>query len=128
MQMIKEMMRNEMPIDKNAVLEMFKNINSYPQANPSTVVSLINHELPVSNENIVQFENYVNDESSILRELSNIAYEVSDFIGQSISSSESTIGDSGSNPSDMTTNINQMKDTMLSILNLKSLVKMIYNK
>ena len=116
MQMIKEMMRNEMPIDKNAVLEMFKNINSYPQANPSTVVSLINHELPVSNENIVQFENYVNDESSILRELSNIAYEVSDFIGQSISSSESTIGDSGSNPSDMTTNINQMKDTILNLI------------
>lgn len=76
MNMVSEMMRNEMPIDKNSVNEMYKNISMFENSNPKTIVNLVRHEIPLNETNISQFEKYINYEHRLNFELLSIADEI----------------------------------------------------
>ncbi|MDE6209410.1 MAG: flagellar hook-length control protein FliK [Lachnospiraceae bacterium] len=79
MQMVAEMMRNEMPIDKNSINEMYKNIMSFETESASTIVNIVRHDIPLNAENITQFDKYMNYEHRISYALNNIADGIPDF-------------------------------------------------
>lgn len=88
MKMVNEMMKNEMPIDKASVNEMYKQISNFENADATSIVNMVRHELPLTDANITQFENYINYEHRISSQLDQLATDITDIF-KSISANES---------------------------------------
>lgn len=128
MQMVSEMMRNEMPIDKNSINEMYKNIMSFETESAATIVNIVRHDIPLNAENIVQFDKYMNYEHRISFELNNIADEIPDFLDKlgrtSINTARQFINDlvdslpNSTSVSENISNINLVADEDVILKNL----------
>ena len=75
------MMKEQMPIDKQSLLNMARIANMNPGVNITTVVSMTKLGIPVSPEMAAQFENYMTDEHAILQEMDQAMNELADLAG-----------------------------------------------
>lgn len=78
MRMVSAMMRQGMSIDKNALMEMSRLVMANGKASPETVVMLKQLQLPVTPENIQQFENYQRCEHQLTQQVSQFLSELPD--------------------------------------------------
>lgn len=72
MQMVKSMMEEGLPIDKQSLYQMNRLISLNPQADITTLVQMQRLSLPITPENIFQFEAYKNYQHQILGGLEDI--------------------------------------------------------
>lgn len=72
-QMVKAMMQEGLPIDRQSLYQMNRLINSNPQADVQTLVQMQRLSLPVTPENIFQFEAYKNYQHQLSDSLMEIA-------------------------------------------------------
>lgn len=72
-QMVKAMMQEGLPIDRQSLYQMNRLINSNPQVNIQTLVQMQRLSLPVTPENIFQFEAYKNYQHQLSGSLMEIA-------------------------------------------------------
>ena len=79
--MVDAMMKEQMPIDKQSLLNMVRIANMNPGVNITTVVSMTKLGIPVSPEMAAQFENYMTDEHAILQEMDQAMNELADLAG-----------------------------------------------
>ena len=79
--MVDAMMKEQMPIDKQSLLNMARIANMNPGVNITTVVSMTKLGIPVSPEMAAQFENYMTDEHAILQEMDQAMNELADLAG-----------------------------------------------
>ena len=83
--MVSAMMDENMPINKQAIDDMSKQINSFKDANPETVVRLTKLGLSVNELTINQFENYKGLERQIIGNVDTIADGFAKMISDSLS-------------------------------------------
>ena len=83
--MVSAMMDENMPINKQAIYDMSKQINSFKDANPETVVRLTKLGLSVNELTINQFENYKGLERQIIGNVDTIADGFAKMISDSLS-------------------------------------------
>ena len=83
--MVSAMMDENMPINKQAIHDMSKQINSFRDANPETVVRLTKLGLSVNELTINQFENYKGLERQIIGNVDTIADGFAKMISDSLS-------------------------------------------
>ncbi len=76
MQMVSAMMKQGMSIDKNALMDMGRAVMANVGSNPETVVLMKALNLPITPENIQQFENYQNYKHQILSNVTDILMEI----------------------------------------------------
>lgn len=80
--MVDTMMREQMPIDKQSILDMARIANLNPDVSVKTVVEMVKLDIPVSKAMAMQYENYLGDRQSILQEVNqamdNLAGQVGD--------------------------------------------------
>ena len=76
MRMVSEMMRQGMSIDRNSLLDMSRLLSANGGARPETVVQMKNFQLPITPENIRQFENYQRYEHQLLGSVKDILTEL----------------------------------------------------
>lgn len=81
--MVDAMMKEQMPIDKQSLLNMARIANMNPGVDITTVVSMTKLGIPVSPEMAAQFENYITDEHAILQEMDQAMNELADLAGSS---------------------------------------------
>ena len=81
--MVDAMMKEQMPIDKQSLLNMARIANMNPGVNITTVVSMTKLGIPVSPEMAAQFANYMTDEHVILQEMDQAMNELADLAGSS---------------------------------------------
>lgn len=79
--MVDAMMKEQMPIDKQSLLNMARIANMNPGVNITTVVNMTKLGIPVSPEMAAQFENYMTDEHAILQEMDQAMNELADLAG-----------------------------------------------
>lgn len=72
-QMVKAMMQEGLPIDRQSLYQMNRLVNANPQANIQTLVQMQRLSLPVTPENIFQFEAYKNYQHQLSGSLMEIA-------------------------------------------------------
>lgn len=84
LKMVSAMMDEGMPINKNAIYDMSKQVNSFPNANPETVVQLNKLGLQVNELTLNQYENYKGLEHQIIGDVENISKGLSDLMRESI--------------------------------------------
>lgn len=75
-EMVAKMMEEGMPIDKDSILNMSRMLLDFPGQNPTSIIQMTRLELPVTPENIEQFEHYQNASHQILRSAETIMEEL----------------------------------------------------
>ena len=81
--MVDAMMKEQMPIDKQSLLNMARIANMNPGVDVTTVVNMTKLGISVSPEMAAQFENYMTDEHAILQEMDQTMNELADLAGSS---------------------------------------------
>ena len=76
------MMEEGMPINREALRAMAKDVAANPTADPATVVQLAKMELPINENNIHQLENYKNFEHQIIGDAENLSEGLSELLGE----------------------------------------------
>ena len=71
--MVKAMMQEGLPIDRQSLYQMNRIINANPQVDLQTLVQMQRMNLPITKENIFQFEAYKNYQHQLGESLSDIA-------------------------------------------------------
>lgn len=74
--MVSAMMERGMPIDKNSLVEMGKLVMTNGGTAPETIVSMKGFQIPITPENIGQFENYQSYRHQILNTVTDILMEI----------------------------------------------------
>ena len=74
--MVSAMMRQGMSIDKNALMDMARAVTGNLGANPETVVLMKALNIPVTPENIQQFENYQSYKHQLLANVTDILMDI----------------------------------------------------
>jgi len=90
-QMVSSMMDESMPINKNAIYSMAKQINTFPNANPDTVVKLNKLGLQINELTINQYENYKGFEHKIIGDVDKLSTGLTDLMKDSLSETLSEI-------------------------------------
>ncbi|MBR4832309.1 MAG: flagellar hook-length control protein FliK [Butyrivibrio sp.] len=74
--MVKNMMEAGLPIGKDALLSMNKNLNMFPNSSISTMVEMKSLNIPITDKNIIQFESYKNYEHQVIGQLNDFMDEL----------------------------------------------------
>ncbi len=90
LEMVKEMMETSLPIDKDSLQEMNKNLTSFPNTSISTLVEMKSLNIPITDNNITQFENYKNYEHQVVNEMQNIVDELPNAFSSLIENGETS--------------------------------------
>ncbi len=75
-QMVKDMMEAQLPINREALLEMSKNLQTYQNTSISTMVEMKSLNIPINENNIQQFQNYKNYEHQVTDAMESIIDEL----------------------------------------------------
>lgn len=75
-QMVGDMMQEGMPIDKDTIGYVARQLMDFPDANPSSVIQMLRLGIPLSLENIEQFEMYQNYEHQMVESAGQIMEEL----------------------------------------------------
>lgn len=75
-EMVARMMEEGMPIDKESILNMSRQILDFPGQNPTSIIQLAKLGLPVTAENIEMFEQYDNMNHQLLHSAHTVAGEL----------------------------------------------------
>jgi hypothetical protein len=74
--MVKDMMSASLPIDKDSLLEMNRNLTAFPNTSISTLVEMKSLNIPITENNIAQYTSYKNYEHQVINEMQNIMDEL----------------------------------------------------
>ena len=72
LEMVRTMMEEQLPIDKNSLNQMMRQLAMFPKAEPSVIAQMNKLGIPVTETNVHQFSNYNADTASIMKELENV--------------------------------------------------------
>ncbi|MCR5403822.1 MAG: flagellar hook-length control protein FliK [Butyrivibrio sp.] len=87
-QMVKDMMEAGLPIGRDALLEMNRNLSSHPNASISNMVEMKSLGIPVNDNNLVQFQSYKNYEHQVTSAMENIMDELPEAFNELLSSGD----------------------------------------
>ena len=76
--MVESMMKSGMPINKEAIRDMNNVITSFQNASISTLVEMKSLNIPITENNISQFQNYKNYEHQVINEMQEFVNELPD--------------------------------------------------
>ena len=71
LEMVRTMMEEQLPIDKNSLNQMMRQLAMFPKAAPSVIAQMNKLGIPVTEANVQQFSNYKADTAAIMKELEN---------------------------------------------------------
>ena len=72
LEMVRTMMEEQLPIDKNSLNQMMRQLAMFPKAEPSVIAQMDKLGIPVTETNVQQFSNYKADTAAIMKELENV--------------------------------------------------------
>ena len=81
LEMVKAMMHQQMPIDKQSILEMIKHVSANEQTNVQTIVDMVRLGLPVDAELAAQFEQYGKGDYALLGKMDSVADQMLNLLG-----------------------------------------------
>ena len=90
---VKELINYNQPIDKDTVIKIFKQTLTHPNANISSLVEMNAHDLPISEENIKQYEAYKGSMHTFTANINNIADDVTRLVADSSLQIDNSVAD-----------------------------------
>ena len=71
--MTDRMMTESMPVNRAALAQMFRNVSTHSNVSPESIVQMTKLNMPLTDSNVIQFDNYRNFEHQITNDLQNTA-------------------------------------------------------
>lgn len=72
LKMVQEMMHEGLPIDKESLAQMYRQIVNFSNIDVKTVVQMTKFDIPITEQRAYQFENYLNDKQAITNKLNDV--------------------------------------------------------
>jgi hypothetical protein len=85
--MTDKMMSESMPVNRAALGEMFRNVSAHSNVSPESIVQMTKLNMPLTDSNVIQFDNYRNFEHQITNDVQNVADGVADVFKEAVSGS-----------------------------------------
>jgi hypothetical protein len=82
MEMVSNMLKEGLSIDKQSLSNMLKQFNINPNADAQTIVKMNKLGIEATKENVAQFENYKNYEHRIVKDIDHIASNLTKLLGE----------------------------------------------
>lgn len=82
LELVKNLMAANQPIDKQSILSYVRQLAKYPQAEISDLITLHKHQLPVNGETVSQMANYRQFEHSLLKDIGELQQKLPDIVGE----------------------------------------------
>ena len=79
--MVDAMMQEQMPVDRQSILDMVKILNANPNANVQTIVQMTKLGMPVTETMANQFEQYLSDQHSLMNEMQLAVGQIAEILG-----------------------------------------------
>lgn len=79
-QIVLELMKNQLPIHKQSILQMLQKSFQYQEVSVPTLVLMSKHQIPITTQNAIQFERYQNNAHSLAMGLENLAKDLSSMV------------------------------------------------
>ena len=79
-QIVLELMKNQLPIHKQSILQMLQKSFQYQEVSVPTLVLMSKHQIPITTQNAIQFERYQNNAHSLATGLENLAKDLSSMV------------------------------------------------
>lgn len=76
MKMVSDMMQEGLPIDRDSIAYVNRQLVDFPNANPSSIMQMVRLGMPISEINIEQFELYKNNAHQIIQSADQIMEEI----------------------------------------------------
>ncbi len=92
MKMVADMMKEGMPIDKDTIAYVSRQLADFPNANPDSIIQMIRLGLPITEINLEQFEMYQNYEHQILQSAAQIMKELPQVFSELIAQGKDAEG------------------------------------
>lgn len=89
--MVDAMMQEQMPINRQSIVDMVKILNSVPDANVQTVVQMTKMGLPVTEEMAAQFEHYLTEQHALLNEMELAVGQIAETLGDETMTAEDSV-------------------------------------
>lgn len=83
---VKELLDNNMSVDKQTLLNILRDSYKHPDVSINTLVSLNKYNIPLTDQNIAQFDQYKNMEHRIMSGVSTISNELPNIIDELLNS------------------------------------------
>lgn len=74
--MVSTMMEEGMSIDKQSLLNMYKDIMTFPQNNAESIVQIKQLNIPITEDSLLQLENYKNNNYQLLNSVIDVTNEI----------------------------------------------------
>ena len=74
--MANQMMQEQMPIDKNSMAQMARILMANPDMSVNTAIQMKKLDIPITNEMVAQFENYMDDTNAVHKALDSFITEL----------------------------------------------------
>lgn len=82
--MTDRMMSESMPVNRNALAEMFRNVSTHQNVSPESIVQMTKLNMPLTESNVIQFDNYRNFEHQIMNDLQSVSDGVADLLNEAL--------------------------------------------
>lgn len=79
-QIVLELMKNQLPIHKQSILQMLQKSFQHQEVSVPTLVLMSKHQIPITTQNAIQFERYQNNAHSLAIGLENLAKDLSSMV------------------------------------------------
>lgn len=76
MKMVSDMMQEGLPIDRDSIAYVNRQLVDFPNANPASIIQMVRLGMPISEINIEQFELYKNNAHQIIQSANQIMEEI----------------------------------------------------
>ncbi len=90
--MVRQMMENGMPIDKNSLVSMYRQVMAHPEADSAGIVDMTKLSIPLTDENVNQFRAYRNLEHHINEAVNDVTDSLSGVLDDLMTSPGKTEG------------------------------------
>ncbi len=74
--LVQELVDNGQPIDKNTIKTLVSNLNSVSELDTKTAVTMFKHDIPITKENVVQFNNYMQQNNKLMDSYNGMANDI----------------------------------------------------
>lgn len=82
LEMVNSMMKEQLPINADALLDMHRLVAANDNVNVNTIVQMTKLEIPVTPQLAAQFENYQNDTHMLLGQMGDFMEQLPQFLGK----------------------------------------------
>ena len=119
--MTDRMMLENMPVNRNALTSMFRNISAHQNVSPESIVQMTKLNMPLTESNVIQFENYRNFEHQITGDVQNTADGMADLFREAVDAATGSAGASDAPAAFGDLTANQVITEVLNLIDTDSL-------